>query len=145
MKTIFLITIVLFFTAFISCGKKDYVYTWSQYVQNSTNHSCKLFFYTNKFLRDSLVIVNANSAFILEDEIEGAFVFDPFNSVLDKIYYDSLIIHFDDNKNLTYSRNGINTRNIFKKENYTENIEKKNATYIYTITPQDYQNAIPGK
>lgn len=143
MKTIVLILTILIILFSTSCNKIDYSYSWTQNIQNLSNHDCKLTLYTNHTFKDSLILSKSKSILILEDEDDGALAFLPFYSAKENLYSDSIVIRFDDNKVLRYSRNSLDTRNIFRKENYTENIENKNATYTYYITSQDYQNAVP--
>ena len=150
MKTIFSIIVILSIFLMISCGKKDYEYKKDQYIENKSGHDLTLKLYdlnssASAILNDSIFLSNNSiSPSILTEYFESKGI-TPFSDVQNhKILADSIVVVFNDNKQLYYNRFTPN-RNIFKLEYYSEIMKDNNIKYIYTISSDDYQNAIPGK
>jgi hypothetical protein len=150
MKTIFPITIIISIILMISCGKKDYEYQKDQYIENKSGHDCTLRLYdlrslSQGILVDTILLTNNSISSSIMTEYSESKGITPFSDVQNnKILADSIVVIFDNNKQLNYNRFTKN-RNIFRLEYYNEIITDYNIKYIFTITAEDYQGALPGK
>lgn len=125
----------------ISCGPKPEDSKLYYTIKNASTHILKLKVFdlfdqeSNNYC-DTTFLLNENSEIIFRYEylssIDGA-----FGPAADSVY-----IIFDDIKQLIYKRGDGKNRNIFDIENYEEIEIDDDLQFTYSITNEDYENAI---
>ena len=139
------IIIFLIIINLISCKKPNPEPENLFFVENKSGKDCVFLGYLDSTLQNSYTIKN-NSKIQVPGNPDMTIAF--YNDV--NFYFDSIVIRFSDNKyylNFFPIDTITNPRNLFIPKNFIGSHGEKEYIWIstYTIKPEDYQNAIPGK
>jgi len=149
MKNLFLL--ILFSIVLSSCWKTESeIYKRKYYIENSTDIELRLIFY-NKYIRpdnpEHDVELNPGEQFKTDYEQTQDFEINKNRNIYQAMNADSAIIFFENKAFTTYVVNkgsGIFSksleRNIFNIENW---VDIGNDTFVYKITEEDYEQALP--
>lgn len=134
---------VIFFIT-VSCISDREIYTDIYKIRNTTNKNIFMVFYDIPTLDSISYYIGAYKDTIIsyESSVGGSIPL-----FLD--HFDSVIITFNNTKELTYSKNDtINNRSIYNLTSLNYDIIEKNIEkntihieYTYTFTEEDYNNA----
>ena len=140
MKNINIIIAILLTWVLVSSCEPEPPDKYTNYIINNvSNHNVKLLIFYNWFddsNNDSLIVISKNT------EIKNTYINStpiiPFGLAVDSLY-----IHFNENRRIIYRKNDEHLRNILDINSYDV---RKNGNYLYeyeyTITDEDYDNAV---